>query len=139
MAWTAGPEGTQSYAIVMENNIPELHWILYDIPADVTSLAANITRLTFTPNPPAGSRQTRPPANFGNDEVGYHGPCPNPMEGGGNASRAYTFTVYALSVDKLADVNDATPIETILQKLQAVDLATATLTGTQNASVGACN
>lgn len=139
LAWTAGPAGTQSYAIVMRNDIPELHWILYNIPAGVTSLAANVERLTFTPDPPAGARQTRPPASFGNDEVGYHGPCPNPMAGGGNASRTYTFTVYALDVATLPDVANATPIEDILAKIGAHDLAESTLSGRQNAAVGACN
>ena len=44
LAWTAGPRGTQSYAIIMQdpdahmNGAPILHWTMYDIPAGVTKL-----------------------------------------------------------------------------------------------------
>ncbi len=43
--WSAGPAGTQSYALVMEGEggvrvrpDPTVHWIIYNIPANVTKL-----------------------------------------------------------------------------------------------------
>ena len=44
IGWTAGPTGTQSYVIIMQDTdghrdgAPILHWTLYDIPANVTKL-----------------------------------------------------------------------------------------------------
>ena len=44
LAWTAGPAGTQSYAIVMRdldnNNL--IHWIIWDIPASAMALPQGI-------------------------------------------------------------------------------------------------
>jgi hypothetical protein len=43
LEWLGAPEGTQSYAIVMDHvdrdQVVKTYWILYDIPADVTNLA----------------------------------------------------------------------------------------------------
>ena len=45
VSWTAGPAGTKSYLLVMQDNsllfrgTPILHWTLYNIPAGVTVLA----------------------------------------------------------------------------------------------------
>jgi para-nitrobenzyl esterase len=44
LAWTAGPRGTQTYAVIMQdtdamrNGEPILHWTLYNVPASVTKL-----------------------------------------------------------------------------------------------------
>ena len=49
VAWSAGPVGTQSYVLVMEGEggvgvrpDPTVHWIIYNIPANVTKLARGI-------------------------------------------------------------------------------------------------
>jgi para-nitrobenzyl esterase len=55
LSWTAGPAGTKSYAIIMQdgdamrNGAPILHWTMVNIPASVTKLDAGMT------SPPAGS------------------------------------------------------------------------------------
>ena len=55
LAWTRGPYGTKSYAVIMQDDdamfrgAPILHWTMYDIPARVTKLDAAMTA------PPAGS------------------------------------------------------------------------------------
>ena len=48
LTWTAGPAGTVSYAIIMQdgdsrNANPILHWTLFNIPKDVLKLDAGMT------------------------------------------------------------------------------------------------
>src|SRR5471032_1776521 len=44
LAWSAGPSGTKSYVVIMQDTgaivrgAPILHWTLYGIPANVTKL-----------------------------------------------------------------------------------------------------
>jgi para-nitrobenzyl esterase len=55
LQWTAGPAGTRSYAIIMQdtdgirNNMPILHWTMFNIPAGTTRLDAGMSA------PPTGS------------------------------------------------------------------------------------
>lgn len=56
LAWTAGPAGTKSYAIIMQDadilraGAPILHWTMVNIPASVMKLDAGMT------TPPNGSQ-----------------------------------------------------------------------------------
>jgi para-nitrobenzyl esterase len=56
LSWTAGPAGTKSYAIIMQDadamraDMPILHWTMVNIPATVTKLDAGMTE------PPAGAQ-----------------------------------------------------------------------------------
>ena len=58
LAWSRGPSGTRSYAVIMQDTgaivrgAPILHWTLYDIPANVTKLDAG---MAATGNPPGSS------------------------------------------------------------------------------------
>jgi len=58
LAWTAGPGGTKSYVVIMQDTgaivrgAPILHWTLYNIPASVTKLDAG---MAATGNPPGSS------------------------------------------------------------------------------------
>src|SRR5690242_12041081 len=42
LSWTAGPAGTKSYAVIMQdpdamrNGAPILHWTMFNVPASVT-------------------------------------------------------------------------------------------------------
>ena len=58
LTWTAGPAGTKSYVIIMQdtdgsmrnsNGMPILHWTMGNIPSSVTTLDAGMT------TPPKGS------------------------------------------------------------------------------------
>jgi para-nitrobenzyl esterase len=55
LAWSAGPAGTKSYAIIMQdadavrNGAPILHWTMANVPANVTKLDAGMSA------PPAGA------------------------------------------------------------------------------------
>ena len=58
LAWSSGPGGTKSYAVIMQDTgaivrgAPILHWTLYNIPANVTKLEA---AMPATGNPPGSS------------------------------------------------------------------------------------
>jgi para-nitrobenzyl esterase len=55
LSWSAGPAGTKSYAVIMQDTggardgFPILHWTLWNIPANVTKLEAG---MAATGNPP---------------------------------------------------------------------------------------
>jgi Raf kinase inhibitor-like YbhB/YbcL family protein len=104
LSWSNAPAGTKSFALLVHD--PDAptghgwwHWIVYDIPADVTSLPADAgdPRKNLAPT---GVVQAR--SDFGSP--GYGGPCPPP----GKPHR-YFFRLYALNVPKLEAPQDATP------------------------------
>jgi Raf kinase inhibitor-like YbhB/YbcL family protein len=85
LAWSGAPAGTMSFAVVLHDNANKnTHWVIYDIPANVTSLPKGIAR-TATLTVPPGARQVK----SYDGGYGYMGPCPNVLH-------EYTFTVYAM-------------------------------------------
>jgi len=85
--WSHGPYGTRDFAISMTDpDAPAefTHWIAYNIPAGVRSLAEGAS---VQPAMPKGSNEGLD--NFG--RIGYGGPCPPP----GRPHR-YVFHIYAL-------------------------------------------
>jgi Raf kinase inhibitor-like YbhB/YbcL family protein len=95
LSWSAGPEGTRSYAITVwdpdaPTEIGFVHWILFDIPADVTSLPAGAGAAG---GEPAGS--TLGFTDWGESQYGGMAPPP------GDEPHRYVFTVHALDVPKL--------------------------------------
>lgn len=110
--WSQVPAGTQSFALVLhDETIDANHWVLYDIPANVTSLAEAVQRGTRTPSPPAGAFQTQPPASFGDPTFGYFGPCPI----AGAVTHEYTFTLYAEPVAHLPGMTAASTVDDVAQ------------------------
>jgi Raf kinase inhibitor-like YbhB/YbcL family protein len=79
------PEGTRSYAILMDDpDAPNglfTHWMAYDVPADGTELKSTAGKML--------------PNGFGREA--YGGPCPPP----GHGSHRYYVTVFALDVPSL--------------------------------------
>lgn len=102
LAWSNAPAGTKSFAItVYDPDAPTgsgwWHWVLFNIPGNVTSLPASAGDLA-SGKAPAGAVQSR--TDFG--KPGYGGPCPP----AGDRPHRYVFTVYALKTAKLeADEN----------------------------------
>jgi Raf kinase inhibitor-like YbhB/YbcL family protein len=98
LQWTGAPEGTKSFVVTMfdpdERSTPSgwWHWVVYDLPATVDKLPKGAGAEHSSILPP-GTLQGR--TDLGNDA--YHGPCPDK----GEPPHRYTFTVYALSVEKL--------------------------------------
>ena len=97
LKWTAGPKGTKSYAItVYDPDAPTgsgwWHWVVYNIPANVTELAYGAGDATGKLLPPEAIQ--------GRTDYGTHafgGACPPK----GDKPHRYIFTVYALKIEKI--------------------------------------
>jgi len=94
VSWSAGPAGTKSYLVIMEDGTAGmktravLHWVVFNIPTDTTSLPEGISQL------PGGMKMG---GNQGGDAAytGPHSPAGGPIF-------HYHIQVYAL--DKLLDL-----------------------------------
>jgi Raf kinase inhibitor-like YbhB/YbcL family protein len=104
LKWSGAPKDTRSFAVTMyDPNAPTgsgwWHWVVINIPAGITELAANAGALNST-TLPKGAVQGR--TDFG--VAAWGGTCP-PQ---GDKPHHYIFTVYALKTDKLDVPADAT-------------------------------
>jgi Raf kinase inhibitor-like YbhB/YbcL family protein len=122
LQWSNPPAGTKSFAVTMyDPDAPTgsgwWHWVMYNIPANVTGLAAGAGN---SRNAPRGSVQG--PTDFGTR--GYGGPCPPP----GDKPHHYHITVFALKVDKL-DIPGNGTSAMVGFNLNANKLGTARVTG----------
>ena len=85
--WTAGPSGTQSYAIVLQDltvvqsGKPFVHWAMWNIPGATRMLPAGL-ETTAMPSVPAGSSQKS-----------FQG---TGFQGSGKCGNLYEFVLYAL-------------------------------------------
>ena len=122
LQWTGAPAGTKGFAVTAyDPDAPTgsgfWHWVVYNIPANTTSLPAG-----------AGSKGGALPSGAmqGNTDVsqpGYLGPCPPP----GDKPHRYIFTVYALKTAKIEVPANATGA-LVGFNLHGNQLAKATLT-----------
>lgn len=114
LAWEGAPEGTKSFAVTFyDQDAPTgsglWHWVVYNIPADASGLAADAL--------PAGAVE----GNTDLGSPGYFGPCP-PV----GRTHNYVFTVHALGSEALEVSAGATAPLTGFFLYQNT-LATATL------------
>jgi Raf kinase inhibitor-like YbhB/YbcL family protein len=103
LKWSGAPKDTKSFALTLyDPDAPTgsgwWHWVVYNIPADATELAAGAGTASST-TLPKGATQGR--TDFGTAAFG--GACP-PQ---GDKPHRYIFTVYALKTDKLDAPADA--------------------------------
>ncbi len=103
LSWSGAPAGTKGYVLtVYDPDAPTgsgfWHWVMYDIPASVTSLPRG-----------AGAPGKGPEGSVvGNTDYGapgYGGPCPPK----GDKPHRYIFTLYAVKTDKLEVPPNPTP------------------------------
>jgi hypothetical protein len=122
LSWKGAPRDTRSFALtVYDPDAPTgsgwWHWVVYNIPADVSELPAGAG------NPggslPAGALQGH--TDFGTS--GFGGPCPP----AGDRPHRYIFTVYALKADKIS-VPDEASAAMVGFMIHANSLAKASLT-----------
>jgi Raf kinase inhibitor-like YbhB/YbcL family protein len=123
LAWSNAPEGTRSFALLVHD--PDAptgsgwwHWLVYNIPAGTSSLAAGAGD-AHKSLLPAGAVQGR--TDFGT--AGYGGPCPPPGK-----PHHYHFRLYALKVAKLDLPADASAAM-VGFNVHAQSLGSAELTG----------
>jgi len=97
LSWSAGPSGTQSYVVIMQdtdaqrNGQPILHWTLYNVPAGVTKLEPGM--------PPSGNP---PGSSYGPNVRGEAQPYMGPRTPPG-PKHHYHLQVFALDTMLTAD------------------------------------
>ncbi len=121
LVWMRAPSGTASYAVTMADLDAKVGvvwlWLMFNIPASVTSLQQGA----------AGDAKLRPPgaaqARNGFDTVGYLGPCPRKD----TIAHHYLITVWALNEGQLP-FKDGTPSQAVAIYLRSHALGHASLT-----------
>ena len=122
LAWSGAPDGTRSYAITcFDPDAPTgagyWHWVAFNIPAKVTSFDAG----DGNGKSPGGGK-----AGYNDfSQSDYCGPCPPK----GDGEHHYTFTVYALDVDKIAGTDAKTTGSTVVFNMRGHVLAQGSITG----------
>ena len=123
LQWTGGPEGTQSFALIVDDpDAPDpkapkmvwVHWVLYNLPHDSRELSEAITAEGLPQGTCEGLNDWK--------ATGWRGPCP-PI-----GRHRYYFRLYALDC-RLPDRGDVSRAE-LDQMMQGHILAEATLMAT---------
>ena len=121
LAWSGAPAGTRSFALIADDpDAPGgtwVHWVLYNLPAEVSELPENIAKVESLDL--GGARQGR--TDF--RRPGYGGPCPPP----GPAHR-YFFKLYAL--DTRLELKAGAQKKDVEAALEGHALGSAQLMGT---------
>jgi Raf kinase inhibitor-like YbhB/YbcL family protein len=125
--WKNAPEGTKEFALICDDpdaptHDPWVHWVIYKIPADVTSLPEGVPQDARLKKP-AGALQGKNSWPSGKN-VGYRGPFPPP----GHGVHHYHFKVYALEAHVVAD--PGADKKSLLADIQDHILAQGELIGT---------
>ena len=121
LTWSGAPAGTRSFALIADDpDAPAgtwVHWVLYNLPADVSELPENIAKVESLDL--GGARQGR------NDfrRPGYGGPCPPP-----GPPHRYFFKLYAL--DAPLKLKAGAQKRDVEAAMEGHVLATAQLMGT---------
>jgi Raf kinase inhibitor-like YbhB/YbcL family protein len=165
LAWSDLPEGTQSLALIVHDydvpsraddvnqegrvvpaDLPRIdffHWVLFDLPADLTTIEAGSFSHEVKPRGKAGPMIAHSPvdgaiqglngytewfagdADMAGDYYGYDGPCPPWND---SLRHHYVFTLYALSVERLP-VSGRVTGEAVRAALRGNVIAEAAITG----------
>lgn len=129
LVWSGVPSGTASFALKFSDvTFGQTHWAIWNIPANVTSLAAGIASDSPMPAAPAGASQTNATFADGDGYFGPQAPC-----------NVYEFVLYALSTATFAPTKPefVTLVSDELEGLGDAILAKATLSG-RNFVAGEC-
>ena len=121
LAWTEPPSATQSFALIMDDPDAPMgtwvHWVLFNIPADVRNLQEDL---------PVTGKNVDPNAIFvgknSSNNIGYDGPCPP------SGTHRYFFKLYAL--DTTISLLPGATKEQVLREMEGHILAQGELMGT---------
>jgi hypothetical protein len=122
LAWSGAPEGTKSFALVVDD--PDAprgtfdHWIVYEIPSHAAALPEGVGPSPRLENL-GGSLQGK--NGFGN--VGWGGPCPPP-------GRPHRYVFRLLALDAVLSLEPGVERQALERALEGHVLATAELAGT---------
>ncbi|MEN6451756.1 MAG: YbhB/YbcL family Raf kinase inhibitor-like protein [Thermoguttaceae bacterium] len=127
LAWANVPAGAKELVLICDDPDapvaePWVHWVIYKIPATVTSLPEGVARKD-KPSDPAGAVQGKNSWPAG-ENIGYRGPMPPP----GHGVHHYHFKVYAL--DTTVDAAPGLDKKAVLAKIRGHVLAEGELMGT---------
>jgi Raf kinase inhibitor-like YbhB/YbcL family protein len=118
--WTGAPPTAMAFALLVQDLdvVGEVfvHWLLFNIPADINQLPAAMPRLDYFE---LGTVQAR--NSF--ERIGYDGPCPSPGK-----LHHYRFTLFAL--DAPLGMGALTPPAEVIDAIETHTLDQATLVGT---------
>jgi Raf kinase inhibitor-like YbhB/YbcL family protein len=115
LAWSGAPEGTKNFAVAM-HHVPgpgdtHWYWVVYNIPANITSLEKNSSGVGVLGN------------NSVNGKTVYAPPCSK-----GPGEKVYTYTVYALSAEPQFSVSASdVSRDVLLDAIKDITLASASL------------
>ncbi|ODN71771.1 YbhB/YbcL family Raf kinase inhibitor-like protein [Methylobrevis pamukkalensis] len=123
--WKTGPEGTRCFVVLMEDPDaaqpkPFVHWVVYDIPGNVTGLREGLPTEPILQDPKGVKQGTNSAGR-----TGYFGPKP-PV---GDPAHSYHFQVFALDVSSL-DLDPGAPRDEVLSAMKGHVLASGRLVGT---------
>jgi Raf kinase inhibitor-like YbhB/YbcL family protein len=124
LAWSEGPIGTRSYAVLLEDPDarevdPFVHWVVWNIPSYATSLRRAVP-MQEELDDPEGARQG--PTSSGG--VGYHGPRPPAGE------TAHHYHVQVFAIDRLLDLPPGAGRDELVTAIGGHVLASGELVGT---------
>jgi Raf kinase inhibitor-like YbhB/YbcL family protein len=127
LRWSPVPEGTRQLALICDDPDaptpqPWVHWVIYGIPAEVTTLPESLPGQS-TLDAPAGARQGANSWSSG-QTIGYRGPAP-PR---GHGVHHYHFKLYAL--DAPLDLPPGADKPTLLKAMEGHVLGQGELVGT---------
>ena len=115
LSWNNIPQTTKSFAIIMDDPDAPMgtwvHWVIYNIPVNVTALSEGSTAAEVKANDGLNSWETK----------GYQGPCPP------NGTHNYIFKIYAL--DTILSISDMSK-DKLLESMKDHVIAQAQLNGT---------
>lgn len=120
LSWDGVPEGTQAFAIVMDD--PDAtdgtfpHWLVWNVPGAARGLARGVVTQADLGD---GTKQGR----NGFEKVGYGGPCPPKGE-----THTYRFRLFAL--EKPIQLDGEPDLDELVSAAEDKSLAEAELSGT---------
>lgn len=123
LAWQPGPEGTRSYALIVEDPDapgprPFVHWVIFDIPAETTELPQHVAEGSRPPEPQGAVQGSN---SLG--RIGYFGP--RPPQG---APHHYHFQLFAL--DRVLSLAPGADRDAVAAAMRGHILAEDDLVGT---------
>jgi len=125
LEWSGAPEGTRSFVLIVDDPDaaapkPFVHWIAYDIPAEVAALREGLPTEPLLPDPDGLKQGTN-----SRGATGYFGPKP-PV---GDPAHSYHFQIFALDVAELG-IKPGAARDEVIAAMEGHVLASGEIVGT---------